>query len=97
MTTYKKEDIIYVTAQPDVLYFHWQVELYVHNFKSLGIDPKQIHVIFSLPNGAKVRSESSKRLDNLGCHIHFYEDKRNKKSYRPDCFTRNVYYRICSK
>lgn len=35
----KKEDIIYVTAQPDVPYFHWQIELYVHNFISLGIDP----------------------------------------------------------
>jgi hypothetical protein len=25
----KKEDIIYVTAQTDVPYFHWQVELYI--------------------------------------------------------------------
>lgn len=83
MTTYKKEDIIYVTAQPDVPYFHWQVELYVHNFISLEIDPKQIHVIFSLPNGAKERTESSKRLDRLGCNIHFYEDERNKKHYIP--------------
>ena len=83
MQKYSKEDIIYVTAQPDVPYFHWQVELYVHNFKSLGIDPKQIHVIFSLPNGSKERTESSKRLDNLGCNIHFYKDNRNKKSYIP--------------
>jgi hypothetical protein len=83
MTTYNKEDIIYVTAQPDVPYFHWQVELYVHNFISLGIDPKQIHVIFSLPNGAKERTKSSKRLDRLGCNIHFYEDERNKKHYIP--------------
>lgn len=83
MSKYKREDIIYVTAQPDVPYFHWQTEVYVHNFKSLGIDPKQIHVIFSLPNGAKERTESSKRLNRLGCNIHFYEDKRNKKHYIP--------------
>ena len=77
----KKEDIIYVTAQPDVPYFHWQIELYVHNFISLGIDPNKIHVILSL-QGLNP-SKGSERLKDLGCQIHFYKDDRNNKSYIP--------------
>lgn len=79
----KFEDIIFVTAQPDVPYFHWQIELYVHNFKSLGIKSENIHVIFSFSQGSKVRSESSKRLDKLGVNLHFFPDKRIDKSYIP--------------
>ena len=80
----KKEDIIYVTAQPDIPYFHWQVELYVHNFKKVGINPKNIHVIFSLDGYTSRPSESSKRLENLGCNIHFFKDERNNTSYVPN-------------
>ena len=47
------DEIIFVTAQPDVPYFHWQVKLYTHNFIEKGIDPCQIHVIFALTNGQK--------------------------------------------
>ena len=28
----KNGDIIYVTEQPDVPYFHWQIELYVQYY-----------------------------------------------------------------
>ena len=66
----RKEDIIYVTAQPDVPYFHWQIELYVHNFISLGINPDKIHVVLSLQGSTP--SKNSERLKKLGCHTHFY-------------------------
>ena len=33
------ENILFVTAQPDVPYFHWQVKLYTHNFIEKGIKP----------------------------------------------------------
>jgi hypothetical protein len=75
------KDIIFITAQPDVPYFHWQIELYVHNFISLGINPDNIHVILSL-QGLNP-SKGSERLKDLKCNIHFYKDERNNKSYIP--------------
>jgi hypothetical protein len=45
------EDLIFVSAQPDVPYFHWQVRVYVHNFIEMGINPNQIHVVFAMVYG----------------------------------------------
>ena len=39
--------IFFISVQPDEKYFHWQVEVYIHNFIRLGINPKLIHPIFS--------------------------------------------------
>ena len=77
------KDIVFVTAQPDVPYFHWQIKLYVHNFIEKGIDPNQIHVILALVHGVKEPSEGALELKKLGVNIHFYEDNRDKKSYIP--------------
>jgi len=33
------DSLLFVSAQPDVPYFHWQVKLYVHNFIEKGINP----------------------------------------------------------
>jgi hypothetical protein len=77
------KDIVFVTAQPDVPYFHWQIKLYVHNFIEKGIDPNQIHVILALVHGVKEPSEGALELKKLGINIHFYEDNRDKKSYIP--------------
>ena len=75
------EDIIFVTAQPDVPYFHWQVKLYTHNFIEKGIKPCQIHVIFGLQN--KQPSQGALELCDYGFNVHFYEDNRDVKTYIP--------------
>ena len=36
------ENILFVTAQPDVPYFIWQIKLYIHNFVEKGINPLYI-------------------------------------------------------
>ena len=77
------KDLIFVTAQPDVPYFHWQVKLYIHNFVEKGINPKQIHVIFALVHGAKEPSDGAIDILKQGVNVHFYEDKRDNKSYIP--------------
>lgn len=77
------KNLVFVTAQPDVPYFHWQIKLYVHNFVNMGIDPSKIHVILAMVNGAKEKTEGSKELYKLGVNLHFYEDKRNDKRYIP--------------
>jgi len=75
-------NIIYITAQPDVPYFHWQCKLYIYNFIKLGIDPKQIHIVFSIFKD-KNPSDGALELKKTGAIIHFYTDERTDKSYIP--------------
>jgi len=77
------EKILFVTAQPDVPYFIWQIKLYVHNFIEKGINPNQIHVIFSLQNQNNEPSRESLQLTNLGINVHHFVDERIKKHYIP--------------
>ena len=76
------KDIVFVTAQPDVPYFHWQVKLYVHNFIEKGIDPSNIHVIFSTLGNNKL-SQGAEDLKKIGVNIHSYKDERVNKRYIP--------------
>lgn len=78
-----KKDLVFVTAQPDVPYFHWQVMIYVHNFIEKGIKPGQIHVIFGIVQNNNEPSEDSLKLKSLGINIHHYLDVRNSKMYIP--------------
>lgn len=39
--------VIFMSAQPDVPYFHWQVEVMIHNFMKLGINPNWIEVLWA--------------------------------------------------
>ena len=55
-------DLLFVTAQPDVPYFHWQCEIYGYNFVEKGIKPSQIHMIFGLVNGINTPSEGALEL-----------------------------------
>ena len=38
---------IFMSAQPDILYFHWQIEVQIHNFMKHGINPNWIEVLFA--------------------------------------------------
>lgn len=39
--------IVFLSAQPDVPYFHWQVEVMIHNFIKAGINPNWIEVLWA--------------------------------------------------
>ncbi len=77
------ENILFVTAQPDVPYFVWQIKLYVNNFIEKGIDPNQIHVILGIVNRNTEPSEESLELNNLGIKLHHFKDERIKGHYIP--------------
>jgi hypothetical protein len=77
------EKILFVTAQPDVPYFIWQIKLYVHNFIENGIDPNQIHVVLGIVNNNGKPSKESIELKEFGINVHHYEDLRRKKHYIP--------------
>lgn len=75
-------DLIFVSAQPDVTYFHWQTKIYVHNFIEKGINPSQIHLLFLITDGDEPNSESLE-LRKLGVNVHYYIDNRESKVYIP--------------
>jgi hypothetical protein len=77
------KDILFVSAQPDVPYFIWQIKLYVHNFIENGIDPNQIHVVLGIVNNSDKPSEESLKLKEFGINVHHYTDFRRKKHYIP--------------
>lgn len=75
--------MIYVSVQPDIAYFHWQVELYLFNFLQVRIKPEDIYVVF-LYNGS---TPSEKGLEiqrnNPSVNFFFTQDDRPDKSYIP--------------
>jgi len=77
------KDILFVTAQPDVPYFIWQIKLYVNNFIEKGINPDQIHVVLGIVNRNTEPSEESLELKNMGIHIHHFMDERTRGNYIP--------------
>jgi hypothetical protein len=78
------ENLVFVSAQPDVQYFHWQVKVYVHNFIEKGINPNNIHVIFAIVNKEKKPTEESLKLKEMGINVHHYVDDRFQKHYIPN-------------
>ena len=77
------ENMLFVSAQPDVTYFIWQIKLYVHNFIEKGINPNQIHVVLGLVQGNTKPSKQSEELKELGINVHYFVDERVKKHYIP--------------
>jgi len=73
--------MILISAQPDVVYFHWQVELYMYQFSKHNIP--NCHAVFGY-----VDQPSAKGLalsEKYPGHIHFYKDTRisSQKKYIP--------------
>jgi hypothetical protein len=77
------EDIIFVSAHPDIPYFHWQTKLYVHNFIEKGIKPNNIHVLFVMVNGNTEPTKESLELKKYNINVHHFLDDRKNKKYIP--------------
>ena len=75
--------MIFVTAQPDVPYFHWQIMVYIHNFIEHGIPPNQIHVLLGIISKDGKPTEESLKLKDSGVNVHHYIDDRPQKHYIP--------------
>lgn len=78
-----KDYPLFVSAQPDVPYFHWQIKVYTHNFIEMGIPPENIHVILGISGGNTKPTKESLELKKLGINIHHYLDTRENKIYIP--------------
>jgi hypothetical protein len=75
--------LLYVSAQPDVSYFHWQVEVYVNNFVRKGIPLENIHVLFGIPDNKTEPSVWGLKLKERIPNVYFYKDDRTSKHYIP--------------
>ncbi len=62
--------MVYFSSQQDTTYFHWQIETYLRNFESKGIDLQKCHVIL-LHNG-KPSAKSLELQKDYNANFHFY-------------------------
>jgi hypothetical protein len=76
----KQKNLIFVSAQPDNIYFHWQVEVYMYQFSKFGIIDN-CHVLFGYSGDSP--SEGGLKLQKMYKNIHFYKDERVDKKYIP--------------
>lgn len=69
----EKHGMIFISAQPDEVYFHWQVELYLHQFSKHGILDKCYAVFCYKGDGP---SDQLKDLMKMYRNIICYKDTR---------------------
>lgn len=85
--------MIYLSAQPDELYFLWQIKLLVFNFKRINIRRENIHILiaYSKEYGLNplVREYIMQNQDAL---YFTYEDTRVKKEY-PSSIRPHIIYK----
>ena len=74
------DQLIFISAQPDIVYFHWQVQLYLHQFSKHGIQDQCYAVFGYTENGP---SQYIVDLRKKYKHIYWYKDDRSDKSYIP--------------
>lgn len=77
--------MIFLSAQPDDFYFLWQLELQIHNFRSLGIAPSHIHILigYNSQNGLAKHFEDFINSNKNEASFFVYPDKRARKGYIP--------------
>tara|TARA_B110000438_G_C15787996_1_gene639330 strand:- start:619 stop:1812 length:1194 start_codon:yes stop_codon:yes gene_type:complete len=73
--TEQKSQLLFICAQPDETYFHWQVKLYLHNFTKY-VDKEQCYAIFGYKDNP---SEEIIKLKEEYPHIYWYKDEREDK------------------
>jgi hypothetical protein len=68
-----KNGMIFISAQPDEIYFHWQVELYLYQFSKHGIIDKCYAIFCYKENGPSDKVKTlMKQYKNIFC----YKDER---------------------
>lgn len=77
--------MVYLSAQPDSIYFIWQLEIQLRNFHDLGIEKDCIHVIAGYDKGMGLRDEFQKFIKKNEQYAHFYAypDLREEPRYTP--------------
>lgn len=74
--------MIYLSAQPDEVYFLWQLQLQIYNFSTLGIPESQIHVLVGYDPKKGLHPFCQRFIrENNKVGIFAYEDTRERTAY----------------
>lgn len=74
--------MIYISAQPDEVYFLWQLELQLYNFHSVKIENEFIHILVGYKPEKGIHPLFKRFAHNhKEIQIYFYPDNRQKKKY----------------
>jgi hypothetical protein len=89
--------MVYVSVQPDIAYFHWQVELYLFNFLKVGIKPNDIHVIIMYHSSTPSEEAMQLQKRHPNVRFFFYPDDRPDKKYIPSIKPWGMYKHFSSR
>jgi hypothetical protein len=87
--------LIYLSAQPATDYYAWQVEVYLNNFTSMGIDEKDIYVVAAIDNDLPASWLRCQRMYPKANFI-YAEDTRENKGYAPS-IQPHILKKVCHK
>lgn len=74
--------MIFLSVQPDTIYFVWQVELQLFNLQQRNWPVRGIHVLFAYSEESGINQEAKSLCDKFpNSPIFFYPDTRENKKY----------------
>jgi len=75
-----ENNMVFVSAQPDTVYFHWQVEIYMYQFSKHGVIDR-CYALFGYTGNEP--SPYAQELGKKYSGIKFYKDERPPNQYAP--------------
>ena len=75
------KNLRFICAQPAIYYYAWQVEVMIHNFIEMGINPNLIDIVCWKVNGV-IPEEWNKLVNHYNnVRFFFYDDTRKTRHY----------------
>jgi hypothetical protein len=99
----------FVSAQPAIPYYTWQVEVMINNFMEMGVNPNLVDIVCSIENGV-IPEAWLKLAQGYPARFFFYNDTRTTKHYtssirpnilkqhwlaRPEIHCDTIFYHDC--
>lgn len=77
--------MIFLSAQPDEVYFLWQLEIQLDNFSGFGIRPSHFHILlgYDAQKGPHPKTLDFVAFNQHRASFYLYPDLRNSRSYVP--------------
>lgn len=75
-----KKNLRFVSAQPAIPYYTWQVEVMLNNFIEMGVNLNNVDIVCWKENGI-IPKDWSKLANNYAARFFFYDDIRVTKHY----------------
>lgn len=73
-------ELRFISSNPAIPYYLWQVETFLQNFMNMGINPNMIDIVCSLEGGI-VPEEWGRLAEKYPARFFFYQDTRETKHY----------------